>query len=284
MARRSAAQRGSLTDVFGWSRTFAAGDISTFFLDLLDQAGALTVRNGRFSSTVRFSSLNGLLAVHSAYPTSSADAVFFGPDTYRFARAIAACRATYPSFAPRSVVDIGAGSGAGGLLAAALFPGVEDVVLADINDHALAFAAVNAALNGIAFARCLKSDVLQAYEGTADLILSNPPYLVDSEERAYRHGGGKWGCDLAARILTEGMQRLSPTGKLLLYTGAPVVAGKDMFLEAVRPYLERTTKGYRYEEVDPDVFGEELDHAPYDQADRIATVLLFVDAADIRGK
>jgi hypothetical protein len=282
--RRKIAHSGSLTDIFGWSRSFLPGDLAPELLDRLDRAGALTWRDGRLSSAVRFSSIGALLVVHSAYPTRSSNAVFFGPDTYRFARAIAEVRAGDRDFAPHVVVDIGAGTGAGGLLAAALFPGARKVVLADINDQALALSEVNAALNGVSVAQGLRSDVLGAFEGSADLIVSNPPYLVDEEQRAYRHGGGPWGCDLAIRIVTEGMERLSGDGKFLLYTGTPVVGGTDMFLEAVRPHLERTTAAYRYEELDPDVFGEELDRPPYDRADRIAAVMLLIDAEDIRGK
>jgi hypothetical protein len=32
-----------------------------------------------------------------------------------------------------------------------------------------------------------------------------------------------------------------------------------------------------YEEIDPDVFGEELEHPPYDRADRIAVVAVTID-------
>ena len=41
-----------------------------------------------WKSSVRASTLHGELFLHSAFPTLSADAVFFGPDTYRFARTI----------------------------------------------------------------------------------------------------------------------------------------------------------------------------------------------------
>jgi hypothetical protein len=37
---------------------------------------------------------------------------------------------------------------------------------------------------------------------------------------------------------------------------------------------------FTYEELDPDVFGEELESAPYDQADRIAVVGITIEAAD----
>ena len=74
-------------------------------------------------SAVRLSSLEGLLFMHSAYPTVAADAVFFGPDTYRFGRAILA---HLGRGAPvRRAVDIGCGAGPGAILVARAYPDAE---------------------------------------------------------------------------------------------------------------------------------------------------------------
>ena len=154
------------------------------------------------------------------------------------------------------------------------------MILTDINRRALAFAEVNAMLNNAVVEAC-QSDVLADVDTDGDLIISNPPYLVDAGERTYRHGGGDWGCALAVRILEGALSRLTPNGCLLLYTGTPVVRGRDMFLQAAMPALTTRVSDFRYEEQDPDVFGEELENAPYNQADRIATVVLHVKGADI---
>lgn len=260
----------TLADVFGWSRPFDPAILPPPMLTLLDRAGMLEAERGLLRSRVRYSSLGEQLFVHSAYPTSGADAVFFGPDTYRFVRAL---RPLIPAGTSR-IIDIGAGSGAGGLAAAAqLGPGVE-VVLGDINEVALRFCAVNAAINGMAGVTCRQSDVLAGIEGDADLIVANPPYLVDSRRRRYRHGGGALGWDLSARIAEEAVLRLRPGGRLVLYTGSAIVDGHDGFRAAMAARL--AGRDWRYEEIDPDVFGEELDTAPYAQADRIAAVLLVV--------
>jgi methylase of polypeptide subunit release factors len=184
------------------------------------------------------------------------------------------------AFKPPLIVDIGAGSGAGGIVAASHLG--EEVILAltDINPKALRLCEVNAALNGTT-AHCMRRDVLQEYQGEADFIVANPPYLIDQTKRAYRHGGGEWGCDLSLRILEEGLCHLSRGGKFLLYTGTPVVRGTDVFLEAAKPVLGTLCSSYRYEEVDVDVFGEELDRAPYDRADRLAAVALNVNGKDL---
>jgi methylase of polypeptide subunit release factors len=145
-----------------------------------------------------------------------------------------------------------------------------------VNRNALEFCAVNAALNGIASAKICGSDVLKKVTGPFDLIISNPPYLVDESRRLYRHGGGEWGCNLGLRIVQEGLTKLAPGGRLLLYTGTPIVEGKDIFYEAIRPILRACRTAFEYEEIDPDVFGEELTREPYRQAERIAVVRLLI--------
>ena len=77
------AKARSVRDIFGWSRPFDANVLEPSLFALLQQAGCVEQRGELFRSTVRFSSLGDRLFVHSAYPTSEADAVFFGPDTHR---------------------------------------------------------------------------------------------------------------------------------------------------------------------------------------------------------
>lgn len=270
--------------IFGWNRAFAAEDLPPDLLDLMRAAEVLEPVGAAYRCTIRVSTLEDLVFVHSGFPTAAGDAVFFGPDTYRFARAIRGLLRE-PGFSPRSIVDIGAGSGAGGLYAASLLaPGqTAGLLLTDINDRALRLCAVNAAINGIADAEIRRSDILQDVPEPFDLALCNPPYLCDPAGRLYRHGGGPWGFDLSLRVVDEALTRLAPQGRLLLYTGSPIVGGADLFLDAVRPLLEAGRVAYSYEEIDPDVFGEELEAPPYDAADRIAVVLLQIraPAADI---
>ena len=83
----------------------------------LAEAKALARCNGLLRSKVRFSTLKNQLFAHSAFPTDAADQVFFGPDTYRFARCIKSVLNSQPlsASAPRRLVDVGCGSGAGGI-------------------------------------------------------------------------------------------------------------------------------------------------------------------------
>lgn len=252
----------TLRDVFGWSKAFERAVLPDDVFEALRQAGALQADGDRYRSAVRFSSLGPLLLAHSAYPTTAPDAVFFGPDTYRFASFLLAR-------APEriaSLADVGCGTGAGGLL---LAPRATHVDLLDLNENALRFARANCELNGCA-ARVARSDVLSGVSATPDVIVANPPYLSDDLGRAYRDGGADLGTALSARIVAESLECLPPGGRLLLYTATPVVDGEHVLRRKLAPLL----RGARaeYAELDPDVFGEELERSAYAEVERIAVV------------
>jgi len=269
---RSAHSAHSLRDVFGWNLPF---DPAQFPLaaDLLLAANATTPASGdRLRSAVRFATLGSHLFVHSAFPTIKEDSVFFGPDTYRFARAIerlASARSL------GRVVDIGTGSGAGAVVAAAH---ATALVLCDINETALAAARTNLALNHCQ-GTLVVSDILAQVDGAIDTVIANPPFIADPLGRAYRDGGADWGTALSVRIAGQALQRLSPGGRLLLYSGAPIVAGRDVLADALEPLRSHAVSEWRYEEIDPDIFGEELVEPAYANVERLAAVALTVTLA-----
>ena len=277
-ARAGNAWATDLTGVFGWSRPFRSGVVPPDLMVLMEAAGVLTPFDDGWRSAIRVSSLGGMLFVHSSYPTDAADAVFFGPDTYRFADAITAFLQTDPH-PVRRAVDIGCGAGPGALVIAAARPAAQ-VMAVDLNDGALQMTRVNAALAGLGGVEARFSDILSGVDGLFDLIVSNPPYLADPAKRSYRHGGGPLGADLSLAILRAGAGRLAPGGTLLLYTGAAIVAGRDPLHDAVAGQLADLSVDWVYREVDPDVFGEELDSGAYAAADRIAAVVLTVKNKD----
>lgn len=267
---RPAAAHPDLRAIFGWSRPFRPNDLEPDLFACLEAANALrAAAEGWVHAMVRFSSCGQLLLVHSAYPTVDADAVFFGPDSYRFLRFLDSWR---EKTAPRRAVDIGAGSGAAALALAQRFPDT-NVFATDINEKALRFCTINAALNGIDNVAAVQSDVLGAFGGSFDLVVANPPYLNDATQRQYRHGGGPLGAELSLRILREGLRRLSARGRVLLYTGSAIVGGQDMFRRAAEQVIaDAGSQLLSYSEIDPDVFGEELNTPAYAAADRIAAV------------
>lgn len=268
-------QARDLAGVFGWSRPFDPSVLPPPIFDLMRAAEVAAEDAQGWRSLVRLSTLDDAAFLHSPYPTSGEGAVFFGPDTYRFAAAIQA-ELRLRRAPVRRAVDVGCGAGPGGVLIAAARPEASSLMV-DINDEALRFARVNAALAGTGNAEAVHSDLLSAVEGAFDLVVSNPPYLLDPAQRTYRHGGGSLGEGLSVAILDAALGRLAPGGTLLLYTGAAVVNGHDPFRSAAEERLAAASGvDWTYREVDPDVFGEELDTSAYATADRIAAVVLTV--------
>ncbi|WP_200625944.1 methyltransferase [Pseudomonas sp. LAM2023] len=273
-ARPGAERARTLRDVFGWSRPFPPSLVSADELDQLRQAQVLATRGEWLVSTVRWATLEDLLLVHSAYPTDASDAVFFGPDSYRFAQVIHDHLQRTPKRVEHAV-DIGCGTGVGALLVAQAVPHAQ-VTAVDINPLALRYTAINAALAGVSNVSVEPSDLLDGITGLFDLIITNPPYMLDVQERTYRHGGGALGAELSLRIVEQARERLAPGGSLLLYTGVAIIEGRDPLLEAIRLRLAGPGWSWVYREVDPDVFGEQLGERGYEQVERIAAVTLTV--------
>ena len=90
--------------------------------------------------------------------------------------------------AHRRVLDVGTGSGAIAVTLAAEWPGAE-VEAWDISAGALVTAAANAAVHGVERrVRFVECDVLAAPSVAEkfDLVVSNPPYVLDSEREQMR--------------------------------------------------------------------------------------------------
>jgi methylase of polypeptide subunit release factors len=273
VARADRRYAQNLHDVFGWSLPFTADVVGNELLQTMRDAGILLAEAGAYRSALRVSSLGDTLFLHSAYPTSAADSVFFGPDTYRYANFV---NANLPAARPAlRCADIGCGSGAGAIAAAAWLA-QSQWQLTDINPLALELAAINAKQAGFTMQTVL-SDVLADVDGRFDLLICNPPYLADDQQRAYRHGGADLGRALSLRIAREAFERLEVGGRLLLYTGVAIVDGVDPLLGELSVLFDGIDCRWSYRELDPDVFGEELERPVYAQADRIAAVGLVVE-------
>ncbi len=273
--RPANAWANSLADIFGWNRPFKPAIIDDALFALMQAAGILRPVDQGWQSTLRVSRLQDKLFAHSSFPTDAADAVFFGPDTYRFMHAVYAALASLQGKVQRCV-DIGTGSGVGAILLAEALP-YASCIGVDINQQALSLAAINAQANQISNVTFCYSDLLQALPGDFDLIIANPPYLVDPSARAYRHGDGPLGAQLSLNIVEAALTRLAPGGTLMLYTGVAITHGHDPFLEAVKHMTKAAGCTYQYTELDPDIFSEELATQAYAEVDRIAAVWLLVN-------
>ncbi len=267
LTRTGAGIATSLREIFGWNQPFAASALPASLLARMRSGGLVIACDDLLRSTVRFATVDGHIYAHDSYPTIVPDAVFFGPDSYRFIAAV------HAHLRPCDLlVDVCCGSGVGGLEAGKRI--AERVVLADINPRALAFAAANRLLAHNRMVILHHADLLDGIDERPEAIIANPPYLADPLCRTYRDGSGVLGTGLALRIVRESIQLLAPGGQLLIYTGTPIVDGIDRFAAAAWPLAWAVGAEVTYEEVDPDVFGEELETAPYAAVERIAAVVM----------
>lgn len=279
IARAPGREGRNLRDALGWSLAFNPAILDPELLATLRAADALVpAGGGRVKSRYRVSSIGGELMLHSAYPTDDKEAVFFGPDSYRFADFIRAELAPCPRHSGTALVDIGTGSGVGAIMAAKARPDLL-ITMTDINSHALRLAKINAAAAGVEAQYVYCAD-LDAVEGPVDIVIANPPYIIDPAGRRYRDGGGQHGTLVSYQMAVAALDRLSPGGRLMLYTGSAIIDGEDPLRDALTDLSNQRGCAIRYRELDPDVFGEELDKPAYRDVERIAIVGAVISRAE----
>lgn len=262
----------TVRDIFGWNREFEEHQIEPRLLELLRRADSVEQNGSVLRSQLRVASLDGNLFIHSSFPTDAPDAVFFGPDSFRFARMVAAHIAT--GLKPAWVVDMGSGSGVGGIIAAKRLRPAR-LSLVDVNPSAALFARVNATFAGVD-AEIIVGDQVP---GGCDLVIANPPYLIDSAHRTYRDGGASLGAEVALQWIAQGLTALAPGGTFLLYTGAAVINGEAPLIDRIGSLCRNVGAAFHVEEIDPDVFGEELDKPDYQSVERIAALDIRITKA-----
>ena len=266
------AKARDLRGVFGWSLAFEPELLGDELFGVMERARLLERAESGWRSKVRVSRVAGRLFMHSAFPTDSDDSVFLGPDTVRFCDFI---RAELRLGEARRIVDIGTGAGVGGIVASEI-AGNARVELADINPLALRFARVNAAHAGLAVTT-IESDGVAAVEPGFDLAIANPPFIIDEGGATYRAGGGMHGGQLSLEWTLAAAEKLARGGRVLLYTGSAIVDGRDALREALSAGLNALGCRLRWRELDPDIFGEELEKPAYDEVDRIAAIGAVVE-------
>jgi len=275
ISRPGRQQARDLRDIFGWSLPVAPALLPGGMLDLLDRGGMLQAEGEYMRSRVRVARIEDRLFLHSCFPTEQEDAVFLGPDSYRFVAFLQGELTRRPNI--RRLVDIGAGAGVGALMAAPYLPDAR-LTLADVNPQALRLASINARHAGIEV-ELVEGDGIDAVSGLVDLAIANPPYIMDPDARTYRDGGDMHGARLSLDWTLAAARRLAPQGRVLLYTGVAIVDGRDALRDALASQLPALGCSLRYREIDPDVFGEELDKPAYADVERIAAIGAVIEKA-----
>ncbi|MFD2365791.1 methyltransferase [Pseudoduganella sp. GCM10020061] len=262
-------------DIFGWGRPMdgAQDAEATPWLARVIETGLARQEQGQWRTPLRAATLGAHLLFHTSGPGAARDAVFFGPDSYRFVRALRCELASRPVHCAKAL-DLGCGAGAGAITLAALYPRAE-VVATDINGKALRLASLNAALAGAPNVITRHSDLYDDTGGGYDLIVANPPFIADPDGRAYRDGGEDDGLGVSRRIVEGALERLAPGGALMLYTGVAISGGRDPLRDHVEQHIGGRA-AFHYAEIDPDIFGDLLATEAYRHADRIAAVWLVV--------
>lgn len=277
LGRRPARIAETIEDVFGWSLPFGERLLPAELIEPLRASGGLEDVHGALRAKLRVSSVEGRLYVHSSFPTLAEDAVFLGPDSYRFARLITAELSRRRLPARANVADIGTGAGVGVLTVGGLAPDAR-LLGTDVNADALRLASVNATAAGMDL-RLAHTSALNGIEEPFDLILLNPPFIADDGDRAYRDGGALHGGQLALDLSQAALEKLAPGGRLILYTGSAIISGQDPLHAALAASIASQLT-LEYSELDPDIFGEELSEAAYSDVDRIALVSAIITRSD----
>ena len=138
------------------------------------------------------------------------------------------------------VLDLGCG---GGIQAMHASRHAEHVVATDLSERALAFAAFNAALNGIEL-DLRRGSLLEPVAGEVfDLVVSNPPFVItpragDDEHDPWTYrDGGRAGDTLLAELLAQLPAHLAPGASAVMLGNWEITDEEDGFAHP-RAWLE----------------------------------------------
>ena len=107
-------------------------------------------------------------------------------------------------------LDVGTGNGVQALLAS---HHAESIVGTDVNARALAFGALNAALNGVSNVELREGSYFQPVEGEEfDLITCNPPYVISPESSYAYRDSGLSGDTVSRQVVQEAPRHLREGG------------------------------------------------------------------------
>jgi len=164
------------------------------------------------------------------------------PETEHVIEAFLELHASPPSRSELRIVDLGTGSGCIALALAKELPHAE-IHATDVSPAALEIARANAARHQLERrVHFHQSDLLEGLGGDFDVVVSNPPYVGDSEEdqvqlevRKFEPRNavfaGPSGTEVIAGLIPQAMQILRPGGWLIMEVSGTIA-------EKVRKLLE----------------------------------------------
>ena len=177
-------------------------------LDALLTTGLAVEDGDRIVTRGRIAPAEGLLMSFDGFPVGD-------DDPHGYVASYTPTASWLAALTPRRRVgralDIGTGSGAQALLAARHS---EQVIATDLNPRAVAFTALNAALNGIDNLEVRLGSLFEPVAGeTFDLITCNAPYVVSPEDRwQYRDAAGFEADQLSQTVVTQVPLHLNQDG------------------------------------------------------------------------
>jgi hypothetical protein len=95
--------------------------------------------------------------------------------------------------------------------------------------------------------------------------MSNPPYILDPDELPYRHGGGEHGAELSIRIVTRRWRACIRAAACCCTRASPSSTGRSGSSTRSGRCSTPPATAWRYEELDPDIFGGQLGCEGYEQ-------------------
>jgi methylase of polypeptide subunit release factors len=120
------------------------------------------------------------------------------------------CASLTPRHRVARALDVGTGSGAQAVLAAAH---ADHVVATDVNPRALEYTLLNAALNGMSNLEVRRGSFFEPVDGeTFDLITCNAPYVVSPERRWTYRDAGREGDEVSELVVKDAADHLAEGG------------------------------------------------------------------------
>lgn len=200
--------RAALIRLFLLSEVVDAADAEAALgdgLEALAEAGLLREEPGGLTGTVEIVPHDELLIASDR--RDAADESNVVPGLHRPSATLGTLTVRRPV---RRALDVGTGNGIQAILVS---PFSEQVIATDVNERALAFAALNATLNGVGNIELRLGSFLEPVAGERfGLVVANPPYVISPESRYLFRDGGLGGDRVSAELVHALPDHLEPGG------------------------------------------------------------------------